>query len=101
MEKETTVKTAFQNLLRETLAAQYPHVQLPAVVYARVTSCKELAAPWYEYTLQVLDRLGEVDESYPPLPGVRAKTNLETGTAVAVGLPYGELAAVILGEVWL
>lgn len=101
MEKETTVKTALRNAVQETISTRYPHLRLPAVAYACVVSRKELAAPWYEYTLQVLDRLGNTDDSYPLLPGVRAKIKLEVGTTVAVGLPYGELTAVILGEVWL
>lgn len=101
MEQDSTVKAATRNIVQELIATRYPHLQLPAVAYASVVSRRELALPWYEYTLQVLDRVGTPDDSYPPLPGVRAKTKLEIGTTVAVGLPYGELTAVILGEVWL
>lgn len=107
-------------VVNKTLA---PHLKLPAVVYATIASGKELgdtyeikelviynddsgssykghiAAHWYEYTLTVVDRFGNPDPGFPPVPGVRSKLQIETGALVAVALAYGDIAPAIIGEV--
>lgn len=80
------------------IAEDYPHLKLPAVVYATVMGQKSAGA-WNEYTLAVLDRFGNRDESFPTIPGVMSKLGFEAGATVAVALVYGDLTPVIIGEV--
>ena len=52
------------------------------------------------YTLVVVDRWGNRDESFPALPGVRSKAQYKGGAVVAVAMAYGDSPAII-GEVQL
>lgn len=111
-------------IIKKYLAADCPHLKLPAVVYASVRSAKKLdtyeieelvihndesgssfqghiTAYWYEYTLTVLDQFGNADDQYPALPGIRSKRQFQTGAVVAIALPYGDLEPTIIGEVSL
>ena len=112
-------------VVNKVIAEDYPHLKLPAVVYATVTGAKQLgetfevkeltiyndesggsykghiAAHWNEYTLAVLDRFGNVDETFPAIPGVRSKQQLKPGAVVALALAYGDIAPAIIGEVVL
>ena len=115
----------WENVLRGQVAsAHYPHAKSPAVVYATVSKATQLGetfdledlvihndetgssfkghitAHWNEYTLTVVDRWGNEDESFPPLPGVRSKGQYKAGAFVAVAMAYGDSPAII-GEVQL
>ena len=70
---------------KKLIAQEYPHVKLPAVVYD---------------TLTVVDRFGNVDETFPAHPGGRTKAQYKAGAVVAVALAYGDSPAII-GEVQL
>lgn len=110
-----------KKVMKDTLAEDYPHLELPAVIYARVQSVKPLdryevqdlviynddshgsyrghiAARWYEYSLTVLDRFGHPDPKFPTIPQVRSRKQFQRGAIVAAALPYGELAPAIIGE---
>lgn len=111
-------------VVNKLIAEEYPHVKLPAVVYATVTQAKQLGetfeikelticndesggsykghivAHWNEYTLAVVDRFGNADETFPALPGVRSRAQYKAGALVAVALAYGDTPAII-GEVGL
>lgn len=113
-----------KSALKKFIATDYPHLKLPAVVYATVTKAAQLGetfeieelvihndesggsyrghitAHWNEYTLTVVDRFGNVDESFPALPGVRSRAQYKAGAVVAVALAYGDSPAII-GEVQL
>lgn len=119
------LEQAVQAVVRQTLAQSGSHLELPAVLYAAVDSVRQLSdtyeaaelelhsdegggsyrghivAHWYEYRLHMVDRFGNRDESFPPIPGVRSQCQLPAGAVAAVALPYGELTPVILGEVRL
>lgn len=111
-------------VVKKLFAKEYPHLKLPAVVFAKVDSAKKgstytiddliihnddvgtsfhghITAYWYEYKLTVLDRFGNVDSKYPALPGVKSKKQFKAGAIVAVALPYGDLLPSIIGEVEL
>lgn len=115
-------------VFRALIAGEYPHLQLPGVVCARVVSSTELADTYElgeltitlsgggegngtyegtitghmrEYTLQITDRWGNPDETFPVIPGIRSKGQFQDGSLVALGLMYGDLSPVILGEVEL
>lgn len=50
-----------------------------------------ITAPWYEYELKVVDRFGNPDGDFPPIPGVRSKEQCEVGNVVAVAMAYGDI----------
>ena len=54
-----------------------------------------ITAHWYEYTLQVVDRWGNVDESFPAFPDIRSRIQLKTGAFVSVAMAYGDTPAII------
>lgn len=111
-------------IIKKTIAADYPHLKLPTVVFASISSVTKLdtfeieelvihndetgssfkghiTANWYEYTLNVLDRFGNLDEQYPTLPGIKSKKQFKLGALVAISLPYGDINPAIIGEVSL
>jgi len=114
-----------KSVITRIFADEYPHLKLPSVVYATVSGVKELPATyevkalmitdednsrtfnarytahWYEYTLRVIDRFGNADSTFPELPGIRSKIQLEAGAVVAIGLAHGDVEPVIIGEVVL
>jgi hypothetical protein len=87
-----------RTVLDKTIAKKYPHLKLPAVVFATIT-VKRPAGEWYEYALSILDRFGNADADFPAFPGVYSKASYETGSIVAVAFAYGDMSPVILGEV--
>lgn len=113
------------NMIRKTIATQYPHLVLPAVLLASVVSAKKLddtfdlqelvicndesggsyrghiTANWYEYALKVVDQFGNPDEGFPLIPGVRSRLQLKAGALAAISLPNGALDPAIIGEVTL
>ncbi|WP_411676868.1 hypothetical protein [Caproicibacter sp.] len=84
--------------VQKVLSEKYPHLLLPAVLYAAVTAAQD-ANGYYVYALKILDKNGEVDNGFKEIPNVRSKVQVEKGTTVAVVLPYGELNPYILGVV--
>ena len=106
-------------IIKKSIAADYPHLKLPAVVFASIKSATKLdayeieelvihnddtgssfnghiTANWYEYTLTVLP-----DDDFPTIPGIKSKSQFKAGAVVAVALPYGDLTPSIIGEVSL
>ena len=81
----------------KVLAERYPHLLRPAVMYAKVTAAQN--ADGYMYSLKILDKNGDIDDSFKEIPGVRSKVQADTGAVVAISLPYGELNPFILGVV--
>ncbi len=118
------IKETINITMRKAIASDYPHLKLPAVVFAKISSAKEcgtyeitdivitdeitgrmypahLTANCYEYRLTVLDRFGNADPSFPALPGIMSKKQFQTGAVVAVALAYGDIEPAIIGEVSL
>lgn len=110
--------------VRKCIAVHYPHLRLPAVLFAKVDAVKKLdvyeikdlviyneddgtsfrarmEAYWYEYSLTVLDRFGNPDQQFPSIPQIKSKKQFRQGAIVAIALPYGELVPSIIGEVKL
>ena len=88
--------------MKKTLAQDFPHLKLPAVVFASIKSATKLdtyeieeliihnddtgssfnghiTANWYEYTLTVLDRFGNPDDDFPTIPGIKSKSQFKAG----------------------
>ena len=106
-------------LVNKVIAQDYHFLKTPAVLYAVVTKAAQLGetfdykdlvihndemgtsyrghitAHWYEYTLQVVDRWGNVDEAYPAFPDIRSRIQLTTGAFVSVAMAYGDVPAII------
>ena len=53
---------------------------------------RHIVAHWYEYTLRVVDRFGNLDAKFPELPSVRSKKQFQRGATVTIGLAYGDLS---------
>lgn len=88
-----------KSVTKKIIAQEYPHAKSPSVIYATVSKATQIG-DWNEYTLIVVDRWGNEDESFPPLPGVRSKEQYKPGAFVAVAMAYGDSPAII-GEVQL
>lgn len=89
-------------VLKKRIASDYPYLVTPPIVFASIKQAKQpvSTSPWYEYELEVVDRFGTSDDSFPPVPGVSFKGRLEVGSTVAIALAYGDIP-VVLGEVQL
>lgn len=120
----SALETMMKKVVDKSIAQDYPFAKNPAVLYATVTKATQLGetfsyddlvihndetrtsyrghivAHWYEYTLQVVDRWGNVDEEFPPFPGICSKAQYKQGAFVSVGMAYGDTPAII-GEVKL
>lgn len=103
----------------KVIAQDYPFLKTPATLYAVVTKAAQLSetfdyndlvihndetgtsyqghitAHWYEYTLQVVDRWGNVDEAFPAFPDIRSRIQLKTGAFVSIAIAYGDTPAII------
>lgn len=111
-------------LIKKIISSDYPHLKMPSVVFAKISSAKicgtyevndltitnktteqtfsaQITADTFEYSLQVIDRFGNVDDSFPVLPGIKSKKPFQTGAVVAVAFAYGDIEPVIIGEVSL
>ena len=106
-------------VIHKVIAQEYAFLKTPAVLFAVVTKAAKLGetfdyndliihndetgtryrghitAPWYEYTLQVVDRWGNVDENFPAFPEIRSRIQLTTGAFVSVAMAYGDVPAII------
>ena len=101
-----------KSVIDRVIVEDYPHLkELPKTYEVKKLEITDedgertfgahYTAHWYEYTLKVLDRFGNADDTFPELPGVCSKVQLETGAIVAVGLAFGDIAPIIIGEVVL
>ena len=106
-------------VVNKVIAQDYPYLKTSAALYAVVTKATQLGetfsyddlvihndetgtsyrghivAHWYEYTLQVVDRWGNVDKSFPVYPDIHSRIQLKTGAFVSVALAYGDIPAII------
>lgn len=106
-------------VVNKVIAQDYAFLKTPAALYAVVTKATQLGetfdyndlvihndetgtsyrghitAHWYEYTLQVVNRWGNVDESFPAFPDIRSRIQLKTGAFVSVAMAYGDTPAII------
>ncbi len=103
--------------LLKKIPEEYPHLQHPAVIKARITGRQE-AGEWeeklevtdelgtrecvlkhkkYFYTIQVLNDMDNADAAFPMIPAVSSRQELNIGEVIAVGLLSGKPEPVILG----
>jgi len=84
------LKEMMATVMQTTISQDYAHLKLPAVILAKISTVKKLSdtyeiteleitnedsgetykahyrAFYYEYCLMVIDRFGNLDESFPP-----------------------------------
>ena len=113
------LQEAVKTVIHKAIAQDYPYLKTPAILYAVVAKAAQLGetfsyddlvihnddtgtsfrghivAHWYEYTLQVVDRCGNVDDAFPPFPDIRSRIQLKTGAFVSVAMAYGDVPAII------
>ena len=64
---ETFVRKEITNEIK----TNYPHIQYPAGMYARIVQAKQDGEK-YMYTLKILDKTLNVDNDFPEIPNVRS-----------------------------
>lgn len=84
--------------LRKLMKTKYPHLELPAAIYAKVTKQIELGEN-FEYHLKILDENKQIDNNFPEFPRIVSKERYEVGTIVTVVMLYGKMNPYIIGEV--
>ncbi len=77
---------------------EYPHVELPGAVCARITKAQPGGA-YHTYNVKILDSNRNDDERFSEIPNVKSKLAFDQGDIVAVLLLYGQLDVFIVGEV--
>lgn len=90
---QTFVKKEMEKQIREN----YPHVQHPSGMYAKVVQVKEINGK-YACTLKILDRAMNIDNDFPEIPNVKTDIELKQGDIAVILLLYGESIVFILGR---
>lgn len=83
--------------LAEQIRANYPHMQYPSIIYAKVMNVKT-AAGRYEVVLKILDKNRQPDNCFPEIPRVYTDMECHKNDIVVIGLLYGELMPYIIGR---
>ena len=90
---ETFVRKGITNEIK----TNYPHIQYPAGMYARIVQAKQDGEK-YMYTLKILDKTLNVDNDFPEIPNVRSSIQIQKDDIVVVLLLYGGSDVFILGR---
>lgn len=89
------LETMIESKARDLLKKEYPHIEHPMGVYARITKVSG-----NEYNLKILDESKAVDTRFPEIPKVESDKSFVLGDTVAAILLYGKLSHIfILGKV--
>lgn len=83
--------------LAEQIRKNYPHMQYPAILYAKVMNVREVTGK-YETTLKILDKNRQPDSRFPEIPKVITDIEICKNDVVVVALLYGELIPYIIGR---
>ncbi len=115
------LKDTVRTVMKLVIDTDYPHLRLPAVMFARVVSVRTcgtydtggltisdetrgesfkagITADLFEYRLELTDRFGNADPAFPALPGIRSRKQFQAGDLAVVAFPYGDTDPVIIGE---
>lgn len=90
---ETFVRKEIENEIK----TNYPHIQHPAGMYAKVVQVKTDNEK-YVYTLKILDKTLNVDNDFPEIPNVKSSIKAQKEDIVVVLLLYGGSDVFILGR---
>lgn len=83
--------------LGKQIKENYPHMQYPPCMYARVVGMKEVSGQ-YECTLKILDKNRQPDSRFPEIPKAVTDVTVTEGEIVVVVLLYGECCPYIMGR---
>ena len=83
--------------LEQQIKGNYPHLQYPPLMYAKVMHVQGDMPP-REVTLKILDKNKQPDSRFPEVPKVKTGNDIEKGEVVAIALLYGELEQYIMGR---
>lgn len=86
------------NVINKLFKTKYQHIELPSVVYAKVTKVQDVSG-YYVYNLKILDENKEINADFPEIPEVNSMVALEYGDICTVALLYGKLKVQIIGKV--
>lgn len=75
----------------------YPHMQYPPCLYAKVMTVREKEER-YEVALKILDKNKQSDSRFPEVPGVVTDIHVQKGDIVVAILLYGECNPYIIGR---
>lgn len=87
------VEQELQNQIKEN----YPHMQYPPGLYAKVVSVRQ-NGELYEATLKILDKNKQPDIRFPEVPKVKTDIPVLKNEIVAIVLMYGECKPYIIGR---
>lgn len=90
---EVFVKKTMEKEIKEN----YPHVQNPSGMYARVVRVTE-SDGIYTCVLKILDKTMNTHEDFPEIPDVKTDIAFEKGDIAVVLLLYGGSGVFILGR---
>lgn len=91
------MKNFVEQELENQIRQNYPHMQYPPCLYAKVVAVKEKTKQ-YEATLKILDKNRQPDSRFPEVPKVITEIPVLKGDIVVVVLLYGECSPYILGR---
>lgn len=83
--------------LAERIRKNYPHMQYPSILYAKVMHVKDTEGQ-YEVVLKILDKNMQPDNRFPEIPKVATDMAFDKNDIVVVALLYGELIPYIIGR---
>lgn len=83
--------------LSQQIKGNYPHMQYPSFLYAKVVNVKETLGK-YEATLKILDKNKQVDSRFPEIPKVVTNMEIHRNDVAVVALLYGEMNPYIIGR---
>lgn len=84
--------------LDDQIKKNYPHMQHPSCLYAKVVAVKKKGEKLYEATLRILDKNKQPDSRFPEIPKVATDIPVLKNETVAVVLLYGECKPYIIGR---
>lgn len=83
--------------LGNQIKENYPHLQYPPCLYAKVVAVKETEG-LCDVTLKILDKNRQPDSRFPEIPKVRTDIQMQKDDLVVAVLLYGECRPYIIGR---
>lgn len=83
--------------LGNQIKENYPHLQYPSGLYAKVVKVKQ-KGELYETTLKILDKNRQVDFRFPEIPKVKTDIPVIKDEVVAIVFMYGECRPYVIGR---
>ncbi len=91
------MKKFVEQELQAQIKENYPHLQYPSGLYAKVVDVKQ-SSNLYEVTLKILDKNNQPDSRFPEVPKVKTDIPVLKDEIVAIVLMYGECRPYIIGR---